>query len=218
MQMRSGSGHGHSSQIQRRAFSSFVFSLRSALHHAEAGVQKAMNGISFPLPLLITLLLALAPVGARAQTSAPWPDDLVNHMTGQWELEGKILGRDAHHEVRAEWVLNHQFLNIQEKTAAGAPSSEHRYEASWFLGYDPVSERYVLHLLDVFGGRFSETLGYGTRDGNSIRFVFEYADGPFHTTYRWSPQSDTWQWLMEQKDKADKWTTFANLKLTRSPQ
>ena len=87
--------------IQRQAFSSFVFSLRSAFPQAEAGVQEAMNGLAFPLPLRIMLLLALAPLGARAQTSAPWPDDLVNHMTGQWELEGKILGRDAHHEVRA---------------------------------------------------------------------------------------------------------------------
>jgi hypothetical protein len=173
---------------------------------------------SFPLALTIALFLALAPVGGGAQTPAPWPDDLVNHMTGTWKLDGKIMGRDAHHEVRAEWELNHQFLNIQEKTAAGAPASEHRYEASWFLGYDPVSERYVVHLLDVFGGRFSETLGYGTRDGNSIRIVFEYPDGPFHTTYRWSPKNDTWQWVMEQKDKAGKWTEFADLKLTRSPQ
>ena len=139
-------------------------------------------------------------------------------MKGNWALQGKIVGRDAHHEVRAEWVLDHQFLYIHEGTAAGAPSAEHRYEASWYLGYDPVSERYVLHLLDVFGGRFSETLGYGTRDGDSIRFIFEYPDGPFHTTYRWSPQNDSWQWLMEQKDKSGKWTTFADLKLTHAPQ
>lgn len=165
---------------------------------------------------LLTVLLQLASAGASAQTSAPWPDDLVNHMTGTWKLEGRIMGRDAHHEVRAEWVLNHQFLNIQEKTAAGAPPSEHRYEASWYLGYDPVSERYVVHLLDLFGGRFSETLGYGTRDGNSIRIVFEYPEGPFHTAYQWSPQDGTWQWIMEQKDKAGKWATFADVKLTRS--
>jgi hypothetical protein len=146
---------------------------------------------SFLWPLSAALILGLVPFGAAAQTSPKWPDDLVNHITGTWKLEGKIMGHDAHHEVRAEWVLNHQFLNIQERTAAAAPDSEHRYEASWFLGYDAVSERYVLHLLDVFGGRFSETLGYGTRDGDSIRFVFEYPDGPFHTTYRWSPQNDT---------------------------
>ncbi len=127
------------------------------------------------------------------------------------------MGKAAHHTVTAEWVLNHQFLRIHEKTASNAPASESRYEAIWFIGYDPVSERYVSHLLDVFGARFSETLGYGTRDGNAIRFVFEYPDGPFHTTYRWSPQHDSWQWLLEQKDKDGKWTTFADLKLTHVP-
>lgn len=81
-----------------------------------------MKNIFFALPLSIALLLAIAPVGARAQTSAPWPDDLVDHMTGAWKLQGKIMGRDAHHEVRAEWVLNHQFLSIHEKTAADAPN------------------------------------------------------------------------------------------------
>jgi hypothetical protein len=174
-----------------------------------------MKNRAFALPPLLALLAVLMPGGARAQASAPWPDSLVDHMTGAWSMQGKVMGREAHHEVRAEWVLNHQFLSIREKTSADAPSSEHRYEASWFLGYDPISERYVLHLLDVFGGRFSETLGYGTRDGNSIRFVFEYPDGPFHTAYRWSAQDDSWEWVMEQKDKAGKWTTFADLKLTR---
>jgi hypothetical protein len=115
-------------------------------------------------------------------------------------------------------VLSHKFVRIHEKTEDATPASERRYEAIWFLGYDPVSERYVLHLLDVFGGRFSETLGYGTREGNSIHFVFEYPDGPFHTTYQWSPEKDTWQWLMTQKDKDGKWAKFGDLKLTRSPR
>jgi hypothetical protein len=173
---------------------------------------------SFFLLLLIALPIALVPVRSGAQTPAEWRDDLVDHMTGTWKVEGQVMGRDAHHEVRAEWVLNHQFLRIHEKTDAGAPASEHRYEATWFLGYDPVSDRYVLHLLDVFGARFSETLGYGAREGNAIRFVFEYPDGPFHTTYRWSPEKDTWQWLLEQKDKDGKWTNFADFKLTRLPR
>jgi hypothetical protein len=173
---------------------------------------------SFFLLILIALLIGLVPVRSGTQTSTEWPNDLVDHMTGTWKLEGQVMGRDARHEVQAEWVLNHQFLRIHEKTDASAPGSEKWYEATWFLGYDPVSERYVLHLLDVFGGRFSETLGYGERDGNAIRFVFEYPDGPFHTTYRWSPEKDTWQWLMEQKDKDGQWTNFADLRLTRSPR
>ena len=115
-------------------------------------------------------------------------------------------------------MLNHQFVRIQEKTEAGAPGSEKRHEALWFLGYDAVSERYVLHLLDMFGGRFSATLGYGTREGNAIRFVFEYPDGPFRTTYQWSPEKDTWQWLMMHKDKDGKWTNFGDFKISRLPR
>jgi hypothetical protein len=120
---------------------------------------------------------------AAAQTPAEWHDDLVDRMAGTWKIEGQVMRQQAHHELQAEWVLNHQFLRMHEKTVANAPSDEHLYEAYWYLGYDAVSERYVLHLMDVFGGRFSETLGYGTREGNEIRFVFEYPDGPFHTTY-----------------------------------
>ena len=85
-----------------------------------------------------------------------------------------------------------------------------------FIGYDETSERYVVHLLDFFGARFSETLGYGTRKDNSVTLVFEYPDGPFHTTWRWLPESSSWQWHLEQKDKGGKWTTFADFTLTRA--
>ena len=162
----------------------------------------------------LLLIAALRP--ALAQAPPEWKDDLADRMAGTWILTGQVMGREAHHEVEAEWVLNHQFVRIHEKTAASAPASERRYEAIWFLGYDAVSERYVLHLMDVFGTRYSETLGYGTRNGNAIRFVFEYPDGPFHTTCRWSPETGAWQWLLEQKDKDGKWTNFADFKLTRA--
>ena len=166
--------------------------------------------------VLIVLLAILFTGSSGAQTPQEWRDDLVDHLAGDWKLEGQVMGREGHHDVQAEWALNHQFLRIHEKTAAGAPPAESRYEAIWFLGYDVVSERYVLHLLDVFGGRYSETLGYGAREGTTIRFVFEYPDGPFHTTFHWSPETQSWQWLLQQKDKNGKWMTFADLKLTRA--
>ena len=170
------------------------------------------------IAFLIALTAALLfPAVAVAQAPDPWHDDLVDHLAGSWKMEGNVMGHPAHHDVRAEWVFNHQFLRIEEKTSAGAPTTERRYDAIWFLGYDAISERYVLHLMDQFGGRFSETLGYGVRNGNTIRFVFEYPDGPFHTTYKWDPEKNTWEWLMEQKDKNGKWTSFADLKLSKVP-
>jgi hypothetical protein len=159
----------------------------------------------FPRLVPAAILIALATLRSYAQTPGEWHDDLVEHMTGSGKGRGQIMGRDAHHEIQAEWVLNHMFLRIHESTSTDAPGSEKRYEAIWFLGYDPVSEKYVLHLFDVFETRFSETLGYGTRDGNFIHFTFEYPDGPFHTTFRWLPENGGgWQWLMEQKRKDGK--------------
>jgi hypothetical protein len=179
----------------------------------EAKGRSSMKTI-LPIVLLVVFPALLASSPSLAQAPAGWHDNLADQITGTWKVEGKVLRRDAHHEVNAEWVLNHQFVRIHEKTTADAPASENRYEAIWFLGYDAISERYVLHLIDIFGGRFSETPGYGTRNGNEIRFVFEYPDGPFHTAFRWSPENNSWQWLLEQKDKDGKWTTFADLRLT----
>ncbi len=172
-----------------------------------------MKTTGVPILLSAAFFVVLTSLSSTAKAPVEWQDNLADHLTGTWKVEGQIVGREAHHEIDAEWVLNRQFLRIHEKTAATAPASEKRYEAIWFLGYDALSERYVLHLLDIFGGRYSETLGYGVRNGNEIRFVFEYPDGPFHTTFRWSPEATAWQWLLEQKDKDGKWTTFADLKL-----
>lgn len=167
------------------------------------------------LAAVVWLVVAVA-YSAAQRAPADWHDDLVEHMAGTWILEGQVMGRPAHHDLVAEWVLNHQFLSLHEKTSADAPAAERRYEALWFVGYDGVSERYVMHLLDIFGARYAETLGYGTRDGNTVRFVYEYPEGPFHSTYQWSPRDDTWQWLLEEKNKEGKWVTFADLKLTRA--
>jgi len=150
-----------------------------------------------------------------AQPAAPQVDPL-NKMIGDWSVEGDVRGKPVHHIISAEWILDRQFVRLHEKTDDGAPPSESRYDAYWFIGYDAVSERYVAHLFDIFGQRFSETLGYGTRFRDEIRFVYEYPDGPFHTTYRWLEKDGTWEWILEQKEK-DTWAPFAHFKLTRLP-
>jgi hypothetical protein len=151
---------------------------------------------------------------ASAQRPAPLQDELADKLVGAWNLDGSVMGRQAHHRLRAQWVLGHEFLRLEEETSADAPASESRYEAIWFLGYDDVDRHYVLHLMDLFGGRFSETLGNGVRDGNVLRFNLEYPDGPFRTTWAWDDASKSWKWHMEQKNKAGEWTTFADFWMT----
>jgi len=174
------------------------------------------------LPRCFTAVLALAlafpPLRAVSQDldgqQHIFTDALLDNLTGTWHLTGKVMGRNADHTVEAEWVLNHQFLRIREKDQNAAPNGAVPYEAMIMVGYDNTSERYVAHWNDVYGGRFSETLGYGTREGNAIRFVFEYPDGPFHTTFRWHPESRQWTWSMETK-KSGQWSEFATLSLAR---
>ncbi len=168
---------------------------------------------------IILLVLAWV-VLARNQTVAQQPldgpsrvfhDELLDNLVGNWKITRKFKTRTVDNTATAEWVLNHQFLLIHMKDANSPP----QYEAHIYVGFDNTSDRYVAHWIDIFGGRFSETLGYGTRSGNSIRFVFEYPDGPFLNTFTWNPEKKSWAFLMQHKDAAGKWTPFAEDTLVR---
>jgi len=151
---------------------------------------------------------SLPPLDGRG---IPVHDALLDSLAGRWHISRTMRSRTEENTLTAEWVLQHQFLRLHYEDVKRPP----QYETMCYLGYDNASERYVLHWIDVFGGRFSETVGYGTRDGNSIKFVFEYPDGPFTNTYAFDPATRSWTSLMRQKDPAGKWTTFAEDRITR---
>lgn len=147
-------------------------------------------------------------------------DGLLDMLVGNWRVTGKIMNRPIQQRAEVDWVLNHQFVRVhfsdvmhRDETYSG-PSW--RYDALVFIGFDNMSERYVAHWLDNFGGRYSETLGYGTRkDNDSILFVFEYPDGPLRNTFAWHPASKTWTITIVQKDNNATWTNFAEEALER---
>jgi hypothetical protein len=171
--------------------------------------------------IVLTILVLLswcAPFGDHATAQQPldgrdrvFRDELLDNLAGDWKITRKFKTRTVENTARAEWVLNHQFLLIKMKDVNNPP----QYEANIYIGYDNASERYVAHWIDVFGGRFSETLGYGTRNGNSIKFVFEYPDGPFINIFTWNTEKKSWTFLMQQKDPTGKWTLFAEDTLVR---
>lgn len=160
---------------------------------------------------LIVLLFLFRPMAFAQETldgpSHVFHDDLLDHLQGHWKAVGSIHGQPAEVQVSAEWVLNHQFLKLHEKSSS--------YEADIYVGFDNASERYVVHWIDVFGGRSSETLGYGTRSGDSVRLVFEYPDGPFHNTLFWKPETKSWRFLLETKTSRGEWKTFADQAVTK---
>jgi hypothetical protein len=167
-------------------------------------------------PLSLSLLLALsAPALAQQPVGQDGPahsfqDSLMTQLVGQWTMSGDLLGSAAPFTLRVEWVLNHQFLRLEMRDQANPP----KYEAISYVGYDNASERYVAHWIDIFGGRWSETLGYGKREGNSVRFVFEYPDGPFVSVYTFDPKTG-WRIDMTQRATTGGWKDFAHYKLVK---
>ena len=164
---------------------------------------KKIVSLAFLGLFLMTAGFAQSPLDGRGK---PVNDPLLDKLVGEWKITRKFPNRTAENKASVKWVLDHQFLLIH-MTDVKVPSS---YEAMIFVGYDNTSERYVAHWIDVFGGRFSETLGYGTRSGNRINFIFEYPDGPFHNSFIFDPVKGTWIFSTEQKDASGKWKPFAD--------
>lgn len=137
-------------------------------------------------------------------------DPLLDKLTGEWRMTRKIRDSLEENLVQVEWVLNHQFLRIHMldvKTPA-------TYEALVLVGFNHELGLYVIYWLDTFGGKYSEK-GTGSREGDAIRFVFQYPDGLLHNTFTWNPENGTWRALIEQQDENGNWLVFAEDSLKR---
>jgi len=167
--------------------------------------------------LLLAALLITASVSAEDKKPVDGPtavfeDDLLQNLVGEWDLTREIRGEIHKNRVKVEWVLKHQFLQIHMKDVNDPPA----YEALVLIGYDHSEQRYVIHWLDNFGGKFS-AMGSGKRVGDSIPFVFQYPDGPFYNTFSWDAKTKTWTCLLESQDKNGKRVRFAKDTLRPRP-
>jgi hypothetical protein len=166
--------------------------------------------------LAIIASIALASVPARAQGPA-FQDPLLDRLVGKWVLPGTIDAAKTTHDVVAEWVLGHEYVQLhevsREKDANGAPA----YEATVFIGWDKRTSEYACLWLDSTGGGglAPPVVGHAKRDGDRIAFLFALPDGTkFHTTFAYTKGTDTWQWVMD-GEQGGKLQPFARLTLTR---
>jgi hypothetical protein len=161
------------------------------------------------MALLLAALVG-GPVAARAAEQAQdgpkatFHDDLISNLAGSWALTRQIRGKEVRNSVRAEWVLNHQFLQLHMKDVADPPA----YEAIVLIGYSHADRQYVAHWCDTYGGKFS-AVGYGKRTGNSVEFRFSYPEGPFFNTFTWHPADRRWVMRLESQDAAGERSLFA---------
>jgi hypothetical protein len=149
---------------------------------------------------------------ALATERTAFHDALLDNLVGDWHVERKFGdGRTAENTLHAEWMLDHQFIELHYRDVATPP----KYEAIVFIGYDAEEQRYVCHWIDNFGGQFS-ALGHGKIDNEkrAIEFTFDYKDGPFTNKFSFDPATKTWISRMRQRDKGE-WKLFTEDKFTR---
>ena len=145
------------------------------------------------------VIITLFPAVVFAQQST-FRDSLLDHMTGEWVLDGIIDSAKTTHDVSIAWVLGHQYLQLhessREKNLQGTPA----YEAIVYIGWDKPSGRYVCLWLDVTGGGglSPHAFGYATKASDTLAFLFKSGSGGvFHTTMIHHPATADWQWVMD---------------------
>ncbi|HSZ61342.1 MAG TPA: hypothetical protein VK828_06075 [Terriglobales bacterium] len=164
-------------------------------------------------------ILALLFISSFSAAQEPTRKDaLLDHLTGNWILQGTIAGREATHDIDSGWVLNHEYLRFhelsREKNAQGQPA----YEAIVFIEWDEPSHEYKCLWLDsTGGGGLSNPIAQGKRGNDEITFLFRDKDDKnsgVRTTFAYNKAADSWSWIID-NESGDKITSFARVKLTR---
>jgi len=168
------------------------------------------------LMLSIFLLVCMTTIsGTFAQSNPPtFQDDLLDRLVGKWDATGTVHGRPSRQTFEADWVLNHQFLRIHEKSEENARGTNAPFEALMFIGNEKTNKRYVLHSMSMYGGGRTGEFAYGQRSGNEIKFDVDAAGRRGHGRYIWQPESNTWNYVGGVENAKGEWEVSIDLKLT----
>jgi hypothetical protein len=90
-----------------------------------------------------------------------------------------------------------------------------KYEAAVFLGYDTETKTVIVHWMDRFGAKASIPHATGHIAGNTVQFIFPYKGGQFRDTFSYSPETSTWDFLLESGQPDGSWKKFVSYVVKR---
>lgn len=158
------------------------------------------NNIS--ITVIVITLSVLLTTSSFAQTATDttdkrFHDDLLDHLVGKWDVSATVHGEKFTLDREAEWVMNHQYLRIYEKSRQVVSWLKIPFERTIFIGYNHRSKRYIVYELTVHGGDSPiepEGFTYGTRTGNELKTVITNgSDLVIHQSFTWEPASGLWR-------------------------
>jgi hypothetical protein len=148
---------------------------------------------------LITLFIFLASCSfaqTAGDTTRRFYDDLLDNFVGKWDVSATAHGQKFTLDREAEWVMNHQYLRIYEKSREVVPWLKVPFERTIFIGYNHRSKRYVVYELTVHGADVPhepEGLYYGERTGNELKMVVtKGSEVASNQRFTWEPASRSW--------------------------
>jgi hypothetical protein len=163
--------------------------------------------------IIAFVALQVTALGQQPPVNSP----LLEHLAGDWVLRGTVAGKPTTHDVHAEWVLDHHYLQVheisREKTSSGKP----QYEAMVYIAWnEKPKQHYSCAWLDVYGGLAQESIGLAVLKENELPFVFKDEGGEtnFTNDFLYDPKTDSWEWRMDNVEKGAS-KPFARVKLTR---
>ena len=86
-------------------------------------------------------------------------------------MTGTVYDVKARLVFEGEWVLNHQFLRVYEKSEGNVPGTNAPFEAYLFLGFERYNKRYIAPILSVTGGDCAQNTIHVYRTGNEIKLA-----------------------------------------------
>jgi hypothetical protein len=176
---------------------------------------KMMNGLK-PLQYAVLFLLIAMCLPLLGQEKNDDPTQLLNHLAGNWVLEGVLGGRHSTHDVTAEWILNHEYLRFHEVSREKKKNGGLVYEAIVIMSWDNKTNEYLCLWLDnTEGGGLSAPVARAKRDGRSIPIIFPPPNGSLHTTFTYDDAADRWHLTIDDV-KDGKPDRFGDVTLTRS--
>jgi hypothetical protein len=159
--------------------------MRSRNGIIQVSTMKTLLGFSF-------LLLGVSAAISQERAPMSFQDDLLDRLVGTWKVKGVVHGNVSNQMLQADWVLHHQFLRVSQKSRENVAHRDFPFEGVFFIGYDDSEKRYVAHLMDVFGGRDSESIGYGKRTGDQVSFEFKQPDGLVTEEFTYAERLKAW--------------------------
>ena len=166
---------------------------------------------------VLIFALALSCTPAVLLSQGLHPDSLFPRLIGHWVLRGTIGRQPTVHDVRFEWMLGREYVQMHEVSRERAPNGTPAYEAVVLFGRDPGTGAYACMWMDnTASAAFPpEGTGRGSVAGDSIPFLFHYTvNTSFHTTFVYDRAKDSWQWHMD-NDSSGVRRPFARVTLTR---